>query len=203
MRQGSRCPTLSGMDVIPGDGISAGRPDAGVSKGPKSGRTGRAQDHPDAVCVLEQFSQALTRLEQKRDAIFERAAEETVKLALAISEKIIGREVSVDPHVVLKIVRKAMQKIKEGQSIRIRLHPHDLEALRQSGLDTFCRETTVGGFAFQADAALGRGDCLLETGQENIDAGIRSQLAVIREAFGALGHHPPQDGSVTPRMPAT
>ncbi len=185
-RQESRCPTLSGMDAM----LSNGSPDeqqaADVSDDLESGYPGSVQDPLSVACILERFSEAVKELEEKRDTIYERAAEETVKLALAISEKVINHEVSVNPDTVLSIVRKAMQKIKDSHAICIRVHPEDLKALKQADLETSFLEKTFDSLAFQADGAMERGDCLIETRQGDIDAGIRNQLAVIEKAFVPL-----------------
>jgi len=185
-RQGQRCPTFSGMDEM----LSNRSPDdqqvAPDSNDLESGYPGSAQDQLSVACILERFSEAVKDLEVKRNTIYEHAAEETVKLALVISEKVINHEVSVNPDAVLSIVRKAMQKIKDSHAICIRLHPEDLIALKQADLETSCLEKTFERFVFQADGAMSRGDCLIETRQGDIDAGIRNQLALIEEAFVSL-----------------
>jgi flagellar biosynthesis/type III secretory pathway protein FliH len=188
VRQENRCPTLSGMDAILSNRISAGQQDADVSGGLKSEGQDPVEEPLAVACLLERFSEAIKRLEEQRDAIYERAAEETVKLALVISEKVINHEVSVNPDRILSIVRAAVQKIKAGQSIRIRVNPDDFKVLKQADTDMSYLKTAFEGFAFQADAAMARGDCLVETRQGNIDASIRNQLAVIEEAFASLGH---------------
>jgi len=170
------------MDAMLSNGMSADQLAADGSKGFESGHPNPVEEPLTMVCVLERFSEALKHLQKEREALYERAAAETVKLALTISEKVINHEVSINSNVVLSIVQKAMQKIKESQSICIRVNPQDLEALKQADL-----ETTFEGLAFEADGAMGRGDCLIETRQENIDASIRNQLAVIEEAFVSLG----------------
>ncbi len=145
-------------------------------------------DLDEALAFLERFNDAVQKFAEERDAIYERAAEETVKLALAISEKVINHEVRINPDTVLGMVRKAMRKIKDGQSICLRVHPQDLKTLSQAGLDkSGKRGAAFKGFVFQADGSLAPGDCLIETRQENIDASISNQLAVIEEAFASLG----------------
>ncbi len=185
------------MDAMLSNRPSDGEQDTDISEGLES-------DHPDILeepsavaCILERFSEAIKNLEEERDAIYERAAEETVKLALAISEKVIHHELRVNPDMILNIVRKAMQKIKDSQPICIRVNPHDLEALKQADPDMSYLDTGSEGFAFQPDATMGRGDCLVETRQENIDAGIRSQLVLIKEAFACLGPLPQNDSTAS------
>jgi len=186
VRQENECPTLSGMDAILSNKISAGQQNAAVSDGLESGHPDPVKEQLTVACILERFSEAVRSLEEERDAIYERAAEETVKLALAVSEKVINHEISVNPGMVLSLVRKAMRKIKDSQSICIRVNPDDFKALKQADLDTSYLEATFEGFAFQTDGAMGRGDCLIETRQGNIDVSIRNQLAVIEKAFASL-----------------
>jgi len=175
LRKENRCPTLSGMDAMLSNRPSTDEQDTDILEEP-----------PAVACILERFSEAIKHLEEERDAIYEHAAEETVKLALAISEKIIHHELRVNPDMILNIVRKAMQKIKDSQPICIRINPHDLEALKLADPDMSYLDTSAEGFAFQPDATMARGDCLVETRQGDIDAGIHSQLALIKEAFASL-----------------
>ena len=187
VRRENRCPTISEMEARLSSGNPDSRPGPGLANGLEAESSDPLKEQQAVACMLERFSEALQDLSKERDAIYEHAAEETVKLALAISEKVINHEVRVDPGMMLSLVRKAVQKIKESQPIRIKIHPMDFEALKQAGLDTPGLESTCKGFAFQADAALGRGDCLVETRQGHIDAGIHHQLALIEEAFASLG----------------
>ncbi len=165
---------------------STSEQDTDISDGLETDRPDILEAPPAVACILERFSEAIKHLEEERDAIYEHAAEETVKLALAISEKIIHHELRVNPDMILNIVRKAMQKIKDSQPVCIRINPHDLEALKQADPDMSYLDTSAEGFAFQPDTTMGRGDCLVETRQGDIDAGIQSQLALIKEAFASL-----------------
>jgi len=150
-------------------------------------------DSPDTLeaqqtvaCIQERFREGVQQLEEERNAIYERAAQETVKLALAIAQKVINHEVSINPEKVLGVVRKAMQNIKNSQSVCIRVHPQGFETLKQAELGLPGKGASFKGFEILADNALAPGDCFVETRQENIDASIQNQLAVIEEAFSSL-----------------
>jgi hypothetical protein len=138
--------------------------------------------------VWERFNQAAVDLEKERKALYAQAEKEIVQLALAISKKIMDREASVHPEIILGVVRKALQKSKETKPIRIRIHPLDLEMLQKAEQNTACLKTDFGGIKFITDELLVRGDCLIETPKESVDAGIRGQLAFIEKAFAALGN---------------
>ncbi len=94
VRQENRCPTLSGMDTMLPNRNPTGQEDADVSNGLGSEHPDPVEDPSAMACILERFSEAVKRLQEERDAIYEQAAQETVKLALAISEKVINHEVS-------------------------------------------------------------------------------------------------------------
>jgi len=150
-------------------------------------------DPPDSLdtkqavtCILEQFREGIQKLAEERNGIYERAAQETVKLALAIAQKVINHEVSIQPERVLGMVRRAMQKIKDSQSICIKVHPQGFETLKQVESDLSGKSLSSKGIEIQADNSLAPGDCFVETRQENIDASIQNQLAVIEEAFLSL-----------------
>jgi flagellar biosynthesis/type III secretory pathway protein FliH len=189
----NECPTIAGMEAMLSKGNPANQQAVNVSNNLESGHSVPVEDRRFEDCILERFEEAVRGLSEQRDAIYERAAHETVKLALAISEKVIHHEVSAAPGLILGIVREAIQKIKESQSINIKIHPDNFKALKQAGLDTAGLESSCEGFTFQTDGSLGRGDCLLETRQGNIDASIHNQLALIEKAFASLGRLPQND----------
>ncbi len=54
---------------------------------------------------------------------------EVVQLALAIAAKILHREAQVDPMLVAALVRMAMEKMREGSSVTVRVQPGDDSAV--------------------------------------------------------------------------
>lgn len=108
---------------------------------------------------------------------------ELVALALAIAAKVIRREVSVDPSLVLSVVESALQRMPLENQVRILVNPEDLDLVtaRWTGLAgsvSLGCEVDVAG-----DERVERGGCIVESRGGMLDSRIETQLARIAEAF--------------------
>lgn len=99
-----------------------------------------------------------------------------VKLAVAISRRVIRREVSQFPEITFDLVREAIDLASGAARIRVLLHPADhaslkshYDAIRDSMKD-------LGNIEIVADPAIGQGGCRLETEYGEIDQRIATQL---------------------------
>jgi flagellar assembly protein FliH len=108
-----------------------------------------------------------------------------VQLALAVARKIVGREVSLGPEVVTRIVRQALGRVENAGRITIKLNPADLELLAEIKPQLLSSLPEAGRAAFESDAGIARGGCLIETDGGEVDARIERQFQVVEEAFRA------------------
>jgi len=129
--------------------------------------------------VLPAFQAAAAALEVERDrwlATWEAAA---VKLSATIAEKILRHELSRQPELALPIVREALQLAAGQPHIKLHLHPHDLEQLKECGHEVLGRLSTLGEATLVPDESITRGGCLIETRHGVIDARLETQLSRI------------------------
>ncbi|HSO59528.1 MAG TPA: FliH/SctL family protein [Desulfobacterales bacterium] len=108
-----------------------------------------------------------------------------VQLALAVARKIVGREVSIGPEAVTRVIRQALERVEHAGRITIKLNPADLELLAEIKQQLLSGLPEAGRAAFEADAGITRGGCLIETDGGEVDARIERQFKVVEEAFRA------------------
>jgi flagellar assembly protein FliH len=106
-----------------------------------------------------------------------------VQLALAVARKIVGREVSLGPEAVTRIIRQALGRVEHAGRITIKLNPADLELLADIRPQLLSGLPEAGRAAFEADEGIARGGCLIETDGGEVDARIERQFQVVEEAF--------------------
>jgi flagellar assembly protein FliH len=111
--------------------------------------------------------------------------DDLVQLALAVARKIVGREVSLGPEAVTRIIRQTLGRVEQAGRITIKLNPADLELLADIKPQLLSGLPEAGQAAFEADAGIGRGGCLIETDGGELDARIERQFQVVEEAFRA------------------
>jgi flagellar assembly protein FliH len=107
------------------------------------------------------------------------AEEDAVRLAIAVAQKILHRELTVDPESVLGIVKAAFARVDARDVHHVRLHPEDLPLLER-------RLSSLGvppGVELRADNALERGSVILETARGSLDASIGSQFKEIERGL--------------------
>lgn len=108
-----------------------------------------------------------------------------VQLALAVARKIVGRDVSLGPDVVTRIIREALTRVEHAGRITIKLNPADLELLADIKPQLLSGLPEAGRAAFEPDEGIARGGCLIETDGGEVDARIERQFQVVEEAFRA------------------
>jgi len=106
-----------------------------------------------------------------------------VQLTLAVARKIVGRDVSLGPEAVTRIIREALTRVEHAGRITIKLNPADLELLADIKPQLLSGLSEAGRAAFEADEGIARGGCLIETDGGEVDARIERQFQVVEEAF--------------------
>jgi len=189
-----QCPPLSEMEKR----LSKGSPsdhrmaDGTIRQDPESLNT--IKGRYAATCIWGQFQAAMCKHEEEKESLFEKAAKETAKLSLAISNQVMNADPGLDPGMVLSIADKALQNIKKDHPIHLRIHPRDLNTLKQADLDTTCLEKASNNYVFHEDETLDRGACQVEKRKLDIDTCIRKQFTLMERDF-ASRCAAPQSGS--------
>lgn len=153
-------------------------------EGYETGRAdGLAEYRQQVEAMRQRLGAALEELADTRAALHRAAEETAVRLALALTRKLAGHLANVDDDLVRHSVSRALAKVSDQQRIVVRVHPDDHGALER------CREqwrTAVehpDGLHLEADAAVGRGGCLIETGLGEIDATLECQIDRLETLF--------------------
>lgn len=129
--------------------------------------------------VLERFTATIAELASYR-ARFRRDSEpELLRLALAVAKKILRRELTVDQHSLLGILKAALETINKAEVLCVRTAPEDAGQLtgRLADLGLPDQVEVVG------DRSLERGSVILDTKRGQIDASVNTQLAEIENGF--------------------
>jgi flagellar assembly protein FliH len=132
--------------------------------------------------ALKKASESFLR---ERNKYFSGVEAEVVKLALAIAERVLHREVKLDPLLLAGVVRVALEKIVEDSTLILRVPVETCDAWR----DLF--STQRPAVEVVGDELLNLGDCVLETSIGKVQLGIAAQLKEIERGFFDLMQHRP------------
>jgi flagellar assembly protein FliH len=142
-------------------------------------KTGAEMANAALQPMLDRFTATIAELASYR-ARFRRDSEpELLRLSLAVARKILRRELTVDPHSLLGILKAALETINQAEVLCIRTAPEDAAQLTGRLADLRLPDQVE----VIADRTLPRGSILLDTKRGQIDASVQTQLAEIENGF--------------------
>jgi len=115
----------------------------------------------------------------QREQYFVRAEAEIVQLALAIAAKILHREAQVDPMLVATLVRMAVDKMREGSTVTIRVGVAQAPRWQQC----FAGQAEDSRVHVVEDVELSDQDCMVETELGVANFGLDAQLKEVEQGF--------------------
>jgi flagellar assembly protein FliH len=122
---------------------------------------------------------AVAAFEAQRDEYYARVEAEVVQLALGIAAKILHREAQVDPMLVATLVRMAVDRMREGSSVTVRVGPGRAKRWKEY----FAGQSNAMRVEVIEDAELSDHDCLLETELGVANFGLDTQLKEVEQGF--------------------
>lgn len=129
--------------------------------------------------MLHRLTQTLDELTTVRADMIRQTERQMVQLALAIARRIVQREVSLDPDLLLAMARVALERLGETAQVTVRLHPEDYAAAGAARVS----ELTSSNVTIVADGRLSRGACRVESDMGLLDLGIDAQLQEVGRAL--------------------
>jgi flagellar biosynthesis/type III secretory pathway protein FliH len=109
------------------------------------------------------------------------------RLAIAIAERIIGKELSINPSSVTDIVAQVIEKADVQGACRIHVNPQDYEVLIPHWEAIAPLQQGDSRWDLVPNQRLGRGGCLIESGGGTVDGKLQTQLAQVELAFEEMG----------------
>lgn len=136
-------------------------------------RAGAEASAARGEAMLRRLAQTLDELRSLRRDLVRRAEREVVELALAIAMRVVRRELSLDPELLLAMARVALDRLSDVTTANIRLHPDDYTvAMAGRGATALASH----GVQILADPSVGRGGCIVQSEAGAIDVGVAAQV---------------------------
>ncbi len=148
-------------------------------------RTGKEMAEKRVDAQLKRYASTLDEFARLKGDMLLRVEKDVVKLAVAISKRIIQREIQIDQEIILTMARIALSRIGEKSLVTIRLNPIDFKIVidHKSRLGT---PSDLAGMTLVEDHSITRGGCLIDTEMGSVDARIDEQFREIER--GLLGN---------------
>ncbi|MCL2821103.1 MAG: FliH/SctL family protein [Oscillospiraceae bacterium] len=166
----------------------------GFEEGSQKGKT--AYDEQLAEKIKEDdeaLKRVLDELYEERDRTFGGLEEETTKLALEIVRKIINPAEDALGDVFTSLIKNALRQLTTDSKIVIRVGPTEYERFFSSGAAEIELDSgAVVKAAVLRDVSLNEGDCIIDTDDVTVNAGIDSQLKYVELAFERANQYEPE-----------
>ncbi|MCH5373120.1 MAG: hypothetical protein JJ992_04035 [Planctomycetes bacterium] len=131
--------------------------------------------------VVPALQQAAELVQASRIGQLKQGESAVLRLASAIAERLVRRELQQRPEIALDLVREALELATGSRQLKIRLNPTDFRSLGDRAADLARLQGDGVAAEVIADAAVSRGGCIVQTEFGTIDQRFESQLARMME----------------------
>jgi len=133
--------------------------------------------------VIRLFKDLTAHVARFRTDLLAAAEKDVVTLSLALAEKILHQELTLNRSAVTAIFRAALEAFGEQEKMQVKCHPADLETLSAYLADL---KASQGGFEqveFVADPSLSPGGVKVESSLCEVDASLETRLATLKNVL--------------------
>lgn len=123
---------------------------------------------------------ALAEFARRREAYFQQAEGEVVRLVLSIARKVLHRESQVDPMLLTGVVRVALEKIAAGTAVKLRVPSTQADAWNRA-IQSF--QPPHLAIEVVPDKSLAVPSCIIVTEMGSTDISVDAQLSEIERGF--------------------
>lgn len=151
---------------------------AGFAQGFNRGRQeAQAACQAEWVAQQQRFAAVLERLSGLEAELYEELRGPLLDLGLEIAARIVRTRIEADDPIALRVVEEILSSEPRTVSRTIKVNPDEFELI----LGAIPRLGEPGTISIVPDQALGRGDVLIESGEEAVDARVSTAFRVLHE----------------------
>jgi flagellar biosynthesis/type III secretory pathway protein FliH len=166
----------------------------GFEEGSEEGK--RSYDEKLAEKIKEDneaLKRVLDELYEERERTYSEMEDGVINLAVEIVRKLINPPEEELTDVYTSLIKNALRQMPTDGKIVIRVGPAEYERFFSSGAATIVLDSgvTVSASVIR-DVSLNDGDCIIDTDDVTINAGINSQLEYVKLAFERANQYEPE-----------
>lgn len=125
----------------------------------------------------------ISEIRETRARILAQCQDEVGDLILDVARKVLKDEAKWNRDVVMGIVKDALRRVIDKDSVRVRVNIEDLPVVKEARADLLSTVDGIRNLEIVDDRRVGLGGAIVETSSGTIDARIETQLEEIRRAF--------------------
>ncbi|AEG15351.1 Flagellar assembly protein FliH/Type III secretion system HrpE [Desulfofundulus kuznetsovii DSM 6115] len=141
----------------------------------------------EARTLREEARQVLQQAEEIRRATLENLEGEVVALAREMAEKIVAAQLTIDPAIVLNIVREALEAARIREQVVIYVNPEQKQLMEERREEILLALPPGTVLNIIGDPAIEPGGCRIETADGRVDATLESRWQALEEVLREAG----------------
>ena len=148
-------------------------------------QVGLDEREAESVDAVSRMGVLHDNLIAERTQVLKEAEETVIDLASALAKRIVGFQAEASPKVLVQVVRAALRHLSDRSNLEIKVHPDDLQIARRFAahwVDTVDQDSVL---KVRASDHVGRGGCMIEGREENVDARLEEQANVLHDGLRA------------------
>lgn len=140
---------------------------------------GAARGKEEFASACASAAAAARDLLNLREKVLRESEEDLLRLSVAIAEKIIRRQITLDRGIVENIIVEALDCVSQREQLTVRLNPADHAFLKDCSTELLADLISERKATLLPDEEVPPSGCIVETEMGSVDAGIESQLEEI------------------------
>ena len=157
------------------DGFETGKKD--VEKKYKELEINLKKDFQEKIQLIENF---LKKLENEAQNLIINMDKEVLNLALEIANKLVLKEIKIDPEVPIRIIKEALNYIAEGTELNIKVNPEEYKFLEENLSKHIAPSQKI---KLIPDESISKGGIFIETSLGVIDATFEKRWKKLLETL--------------------
>ena len=158
---------------------------SGFEQGLQAGQQAVVQQTEQLTDTLQQ---AIVELSAFKTQLVTQYEAEILEFVMVVATKIVGFELTVNPKIIVEVVRDGLTHLKDKSEISLYLNPDDLALMREYRPQLLEQVEGIGTLNFVPDETLIIGECRLENRSNLIDSTWREKLSNAAETVWTLYH---------------
>ena len=133
---------------------------------------------------LQQIRETFAAFMNAKQEVYEQIAPDILEISVDIAQKIIKKEVSEYPQVLVNNIVDVLKSLsKDENKIALRVNPVQVDVVKQQVPEILTIAGLDARVSVLADEEVSEGGCLVTTSNGVVDATVETQLSVICEAL--------------------
>lgn len=137
--------------------------------------------------TLRAFTNACDEVDTLHQNLLEQSRGDMINLVIALSKKIIGRELTTGRDIIVDTLERAIELAIKHNEYDIWLHPDDLETAEKVVPKMISSVKKLEHITLKTDPSITRGGCKLDSNICTVDATIEAQLETAWEFLEEKG----------------